>query len=71
MAFLVDMYEVPPELVVNSDQTGVPFVPAPQYDWAQTGTKDVSANGYGEKRQIIATPSTSVAGDNLPLQVGS
>ena len=71
MAFLVDMYEVPPELVVNSDQTVVPFVPAPQYNWAQTGNKDVSANGYGEKRQIIATPSTSAAGDNLPLQVGS
>ena len=66
MAFLVDMYEVPPELVVNSDQTGVAFVPAPQHNWAQKGTKDVSANGYGEKRQITATPSTA-----LPLQVGS
>ena len=49
MAFLVGMYRVPPELVVNSYQTGVPFVPAPLYNWAQKGPKDVSANGNVEK----------------------
>ena len=69
MAFLVDMYEIPDALVVNSDQTGVPFVPAPNYTWAPKGAKDVSVNGFGEKRQITATPATSAAGDNLPLQV--
>jgi hypothetical protein len=69
LAFLVDKYDIPPELVLNSDQTGVPFVPAPQYQWAPKGSKDVSVNGFGEKRQITATPTTTASGDSLPLQV--
>ena len=56
---------------MNLDQTGVPFVPAPQYLWAQTGAKDVSVNGFGEKRQITVIPTTTVSGASLPLQVCS
>jgi hypothetical protein len=33
MAFLADLYDVPPELVMSFDPTGVSFVPAPKYHW--------------------------------------
>jgi hypothetical protein len=58
-----------PSLVINSDQTGLPTIPSPQYTRASKGSKDVSVNGYGEKRQITVTPSNTAAGESLPLQV--
>jgi hypothetical protein len=69
LAFLSDLYDVPPELVANSDQTGVPLVPSSNYQWARKGSKDVSVNGFEEKRQITVTPTTTAAGESLPLQV--
>lgn len=69
MAFLVNTYGIEPEMVLNSDQTGVPLTPCGNYQYAPTGSKEVTAPGYGDKRQITATPTTSAAGAMLPLQV--
>jgi hypothetical protein len=69
MAIHADLYVVPPELVMNFDQTRVPFVPAPKYHWTPKGLKDVGVNGFGEKRQITVTPMTTAAGQSFPLQV--
>jgi hypothetical protein len=69
MAYLADLYDVPPELVMNFEQTGVPFVQAPKYHWTSKGLKDVSVNGFGEKRQITVTPMTTAPRQSFTLQV--
>lgn len=69
IAHLVDLYEIPAELVVNSDQTGIPLVPSSDYTRAPKGAKDVSTHGHGDKRQITIVPSTAANGESLPLQV--
>ena len=69
IAFLADLYDIPAELVVNSDQTGMPLVPASDFTRAPKGAKDVSTNGQGDKRQITVVPSTAANGESLPMQV--
>ena len=69
LASLVNAHSVPPELVLNTDQTGVHLVPNTQYQRATTGVKDVSCNGSGEKRQITCNPTTAADGTSLPMQV--
>jgi hypothetical protein len=69
MAYLIKAYDVPPALTLNSDQTGVPLTPCSNYTRAKKGAKEVSATGYGDKRQITATPTTAADGTMLPLQV--
>lgn len=69
IAHLVDLYDVPAELVVNSDQTGIPLVPSSDYTRAAKGAKDVSTHGHGDKRQITVVPSTAATGMSLPMQV--
>lgn len=67
--FLINTHQIPPEMFINSDQTGVPLTPSSNYTRAPKGAKDVTNTGYGDKRQITATPTTSAAGEMLPLQV--
>jgi hypothetical protein len=69
VTFIVHTHKIPAALVINSDQTGLPVVPSPQYTRAPKGSKDVSVNGYGEKRQITVTPTNTADGESLPLQV--
>ena len=71
-AFLADvtatvtMKEVPPELILNWDQTGIKFVP---WTMARQGEKRVELVGIGDKRQITAVFCGSLLGDFLPVQV--
>lgn len=69
VTLVVHTHNIPPDLVINSDQTGMPLVPSPQYTRAPKGALDVTVNGYGEKRQITVTPSNTADGKSLPLQV--
>lgn len=69
IAMLVDLYDIPDALVVNSDQTGIPLVPSSDYTRAAKGAKDVSTHGHGDKRQITVVPSTAANGESLPMQV--
>lgn len=69
LAHLVDLHDIPACCVVNSDQTGVHMVHPADRQWAEKGAQDVSANGYGEKRQFTVTAASSADGDNLGLQV--
>jgi hypothetical protein len=70
MVFLIVTYSIPPALCINSDQTGVPLTPCSNFTRAPKGAKEVTATGYGDKRQITATPTTAADGTMLPLQVG-
>ena len=69
LALLCDLWEIPPELVYNSDQTGVRLIPSSDYTRAAKGSIDVSVHGYGDKRQITVVPTTTATGHSLPMQV--
>ena len=66
---VVTMEEIPPELILNWDQTGINLVPAASWTMERAGSKRVEISGVGEKRQITAVLCGSLIGDYLPLQL--
>ena len=74
-AFLADvtatvtMEEVPPELILNWDQTGIKSVLNSSWTMARHGAKRVELVGVGDKKQITAVFCGSLLGDFLPVQV--
>ena len=65
----VVMDEVPPELIINWDQTGLSYVPVSQWIMEEEGAKRVEIDGKDDKRQITAVFGCSLIGDFLPLQL--
>ena len=65
----VVMEEIPPELILNWDQTGLGTVPASNWTLEQKGTKRVELIGITDKLQITVVFCGSLSGDFLPLQV--
>ncbi|GAQ88167.1 hypothetical protein KFL_004060010 [Klebsormidium nitens] len=59
---------IPPELVVNSDQTGVHLRPSSDLTYEQKNVKEVKILGKEDKRQITCVVSSSAGGEVLPLQ---
>jgi hypothetical protein len=59
---------IPPELVVNSDQTGVHLRSSSDLTYDQKNVKDVKTLGKKDKRQITCVVSSSAKGEVLPLQ---
>jgi len=55
VAYLVNMYNIPPCLVVNTDQTRVHFAPTGRdRTWERKGAKHIQVLGMEDKRQITA-----------------
>jgi hypothetical protein len=51
VAYLVKAHSIPPELVVNTDQTGIHLVPTGgAHTWALKGSKHVLVHGIEDKR---------------------
>jgi hypothetical protein len=48
----VEMYKIPPELVINWDQTGINIVPVSQWTMEVEGAERVEITGIDDKRQI-------------------
>ena len=65
----VDMEEIPPELILNRDQTGIKIVPSSTWTMEQQGAKRVETIGANDKRLITAVFCGSLTGDFLPIQV--
>ena len=63
------MEEIPDELMINWDQTGIKYVPASQWTMAEKGSKRVELEGVNDKRQITAVFAGSLTGDFLPVQL--
>ena len=63
------MEDVPPELVLNWDQTGIHLVPASTWTMDKEGSKRVEISGANDKRQITAVFCGTLTGDFLPLQL--
>ena len=65
----VEFKDIPHELILNWDQTGLKIVPSTSWTMEKKGTKRVELVGIDDKRQITAVFVCSLAGDFLPLQV--
>ena len=69
VAFLADAHNVTENMMINSDQTDTPLTPSTNYNWVPKGSKECTETGNGDKRQYMATPTTSATGEMLPIQV--
>ena len=65
----VTMEDVPPELILNWDQTGIKLVPSSSWTMALRGSGRVEMTGDTDKRQITAVFCGSLVGDFLPVQL--
>ena len=69
VASTVAMEEIPPELVLNWDQTGIKIVPCSPWTMNRQGARRVEMIGISDKRQITAVFYGSLMGDFLPIQL--
>ena len=65
------MDEIPPELIITFDQTGINYVPVSSWTMEETGKKRVDIIGKDDERQITAVFGASLSGDFLPVQLAS
>ena len=63
------MEDIPNELVINWDHTGINYVPVSNWTMATEGLKQIKVAGLGDKRQLTAVFGASLAGDFLPPQI--
>ncbi len=66
---VIEMEDIPPELVFNWDQTGISIVPSSSWTMEAKGSKRVEIVGMGDKRQITAVFCGTVSGEFLPPQL--
>lgn len=69
IGFICELYRIPPDLVVNFDQTGVHLAPAQDKTYSTKGSKEVRVGGKDDKRAFTAVVGSSATGELLPLQV--
>lgn len=62
------MKNIPPELVINWDQTGLHIVPVSQWTMEVEGSKRVEITGIDDKRQITGTLSISFTPPVIAVQ---
>lgn len=65
---IVAMEEIPPELVLNWDQTGIKLVPSSSWTMERQGKKRVEMVGVNDKRQITALFCGTMLGDFLSIR---
>ena len=65
----VQMDEIPAQLIVNWDQTGINYIPVSNWTMEQAGSKRVEIVGKDDKRQITALFGCTMLGDFLPPQL--
>ena len=65
----VYMEDIPPELILNWDQSGIRIVPSSTWTMEQRGAKRVEMIGVNDKRQITAVFCGTLLGDFLPVQL--
>ena len=65
----VVMEEIPAELILNWDQTGIKIVPSRTWTMVRQGSKHVEAVRFNGKHLITAVFFGSLVGDFLPVQI--
>ena len=66
---VVEIEEIPLELVINWDQTGLNYVPSDSYTMEKEGTKRVPIIAADDKCQITAVFAGTLTGGFLPPQL--
>ena len=66
---VVEMEDIPFDLIINWDQTGIHYVPVGLWTMDKEGSKRVEIAGVDDKRQITAVFAGSLTGDFLPPQL--
>ena len=62
-------FSIPPQLILNADQTPSSYVSVGRSTMAERGAKSVAIKGLSDKRNITLTFVVTLAGDFLPLQI--
>lgn len=65
---VVEMTEIPKDLIVNWDRTAIKYVPVSGWTMKNVGSECVEIACLQDKRQITAIFAGSLAGDFLPIQ---
>ena len=66
---LVKWFNIPKELVINIDQTPLPFVLVSSYTMEEKGNQCAPVAGTTDYHQITVTLGVSLSGDFLPIQL--
>ena len=66
---VIQMDEIPADLIINFDQTGINYVPVSSWTMEKEGSKRVEITGKDDKRQITAVLAGTVNGNFLPVQL--
>ena len=66
---IIKLYSIPPELVLNSDQTPSSYVSVGKQTMAVHGASSVPIKGLTDKRNITLTFVISLSGEFLPMQI--
>ena len=66
---IVEMEEIPPDLIINWDHTKIHHVPVSNWTLAEEGSKRVEIAGADDKRQITAVFAGTKSGKFLPPQI--
>ena len=61
--------KVPPQLIINWDQTGLSVSPASSWTMEEEGSQRVEIAGLGDKQQITTTLAIAMSGAVLPVQI--
>ena len=62
-------HSIPNDLIINFDQTPLPYVVTGNSTLNEKGAKPVSLQGKGKKKQITVTVAVSMTGDFFPMQL--
>ena len=65
----VQAHKIPPELIINIDQTPLPFVLISKYTMNKKGESNVPILGTSDYRQITGTFAITLSGKFLPMQL--
>ena len=66
---IIDMEEIPKELVINWEHTGIHYIPATNWIMAPEGSKRIELAALDDKKQFIAVFAAILSGKFLPTQV--
>ena len=62
-------HEIPEDLIINFDQTPLPYISTGNRTYAKKGSSNVPLVGKGKKKQIAGTFTITMSGSFLPMQL--
>ena len=66
---IVHAHKIPPEIIINIDQTLLLIMPISKYTLKKKGSSHVSGPGTSEHHQITATLAMTMSGSFFPIQL--